>query len=405
MKQVTMGDFYAPENMRDPIAFSTRLRERQEPLIHLDNVYGMGGGWVVLGYHDAVEILKDPRFIKDMRKFSSRPEPPDTGINDFLAWWMAMPNMILVDPPDHTRLRKLVSKAFTPRMIEGLRSRIQQIADELLDAVQDKGKMDLIADFAFPLPITVILEMLGVPTTDRDQFRAWTEGLAAVGMDPQQEQAAIAALDAFIRYLKKFLAYKREHPGNDLTSGMLQARDQGDTLSENELLSTIWLLITAGHKTTVNLLGNGVLALLQHPEQWRLLQADPALLPIAIEELLRYAGPIIFAKRFASEDLCLHGQNIHKGELVLIDLVAANADPKQFPTFDKLDITREENQHLAFGKGIHHCLGAPLARLEGQVALGTLLRRLPQLRPTIELEQLAWTYDGLRGLVSLPVAF
>jgi cytochrome P450 PksS len=410
MNKIAMGDFYSPETMRDPFAFYSRLREQQEPLFHLDDVYGMGGAWVALRYDDVVEILKDPRFVKDMRKFLPSQDKQEssgdsTSKGSFLAWWMNMPNMLTVDPPDHTRLRRLASKAFTPRMIEELRPRIQQITDELIDAVQGQGHMDLIADFAYPLPIIVISEILGIPSADRDQFRDWTESLMKSVMDPQRETSAIATLEAFVHYIKTLVAEKREHPGNDLTSGLVQTYEEGDVLSENELLSTIWLLITAGHETTVNLIGNGVLALLQHSDQLQLLQNDPSLLPSAIEELLRYAGPVMVGNRFADEDISMNGKVIRKGEMVLFSLTAASIDPQQFSNPEVLDITREENQHLAFGKGIHYCMGAPLARMEGQIAIGTLLHRIPTLRLASNPDQLTWSYSKFRALASLSVTF
>jgi cytochrome P450 PksS len=314
--------------------------------------------------------------------------------------------MLMVDQPDHTRLRGLASKAFTPRMIEQLRPRIQQITDTLLAAVQNQGQMDLIKDFAYPLPITVISEMLGIPPTDRSQFRNWTQVLVNDAIDPQQEDAVVAAMDAFLDYIKTLLNEKRAHPGDDLTSKLLQAEEQGDVLNENELISTIFLLIAAGHETTVNLIGMGTLALLQHPDQLHLLQQDPSLIPSAIEELLRYTSPATITARGATEDVTMHGKVIHKGDAVFISLIGANTDPQHFPDPEVLDLTRQENQHLAFGKGIHYCLGAPLARLEGQIAIGTLFQRFPHLRLTCDPTQLVWNRAfGLRGLTSLPVAF
>ena len=408
MGPITFTDLLSPETKRDPIAFYTHLRE-QGPLIPFTVPFGMGGAWIVTTFEDAIAILKDPRFTKDVHKVL----PPGNGqniagesasiVNRFITWRR---DMLTVDPPDHTRLRGLVSKAFTPHMIEQLHPRIQQIADELLDAVQAQGKMDLIADFAFPLPITVISEMLGIPTADRLQFRAWTQTIVTAFEGPQLEQKLIA-LEAFVQYIKTFLADKHAHPGNDLTSDLVQVEERGDSLSETELISTIFLLIIAGHETTVNLIGNGVLALLQHPEQMQLLRADPSLLPSAIEELLRYTAPVsLSSQRWASEDIPMHGRVIRKGELVFVSLIGADTDPQQFSDPEGLNIMRQENQHLAFGKGIHFCLGAPLARLEGQIAIGTLLQRLPNLRQARELEQLTWTQNPiLRGLTSLPVTF
>lgn len=404
-----MSYFYSQEALRDPSGFYSQLHDRQEPLFRVDDVYGMGSAWVALRYDDATAILKDPRFVKDWKKFTATPaaDPSSSGsqsVADLLAWLMNMPNMLTVDPPDHTRLRRLTAHAFTPRMIEGLRPRIRQIADELLDAVKDNGRMDLIADYAYPLPITVISEMLGVPAADRNQFRAWSETIMIAAVDQSRLSAAIVALDAFVRYIKSLLEDKRKHPGDDLTSGLVRAQEEGDKLSESELIAMIWLLITAGHETTVNLIGNGILAMLQNPGQMNLLRDNPSLLPSAVEELLRYAGPIIVASRFVDEDVQMHGKLIHKGEMVLVSLTAANLDPRRFREPQSMDITREENEHLAFGKGIHHCFGAPLARLEGQIAIGTLLERLPELS-LAESEQHVWAYSKFRALKSLPVTF
>jgi cytochrome P450 len=406
MGQITFTDLLSQETKRDPIAFYACLRE-QGPLIPLTSLFGMGEAWIVTTYDDAIAILKDPRFTKDIQKVSPPEGGQDTAgerasvIHQLLTWRR---DMLTVDPPDHSRLRSLVSKAFTPRMIEQLRPRIQQITDELLDAVQAQGRMDLIADFAFPLPITVISEMLGIPSKDRQQFRVWSQTITPVGPKPGE---ALVALEAFVQYIKTLLADKRAHPGSDLTSGLVQVEERGDSLSETELISTIFLLIVAGHETTVNLIGNGTLALLQHPEQMHLLQQDPSLLPSAIEELLRYTAPVsLSTQRWASEDIPMHGKVIRKGEMVFVSLIGADTDPQQFPDPEVLNIMRQENQHVAFGKGIHYCLGAPLARLEGQIAIGTLLQRLPNLRLVSEPEQLTWTQNPiLRGLTSLPVTF
>jgi cytochrome P450 len=267
--------------------------------------------------------------------------------------------------------------------------------------------MDLVADFAAPLPMTVISEMLGIPVQDRARFRTWTQSLLNALTTPGQEAQGMAIVDTFIAYIRTLLVTKREKPGADLISGLLQVEEQGDMLSENELVSMIWLLIVAGHETTVNLLSNGTLALLQHPEQMRQLHADPSLISPAVEELLRYTAPVLFAgARLASEDIPFHGQVIHKGEGVRISSIAADTDPQQFTNPETLDITRQANKHLAFGKGIHTCLGAPLARLEGQIALGTLFQRLPNLRLDCEPDALAWNpIPNLRSLKSLPVTF
>ncbi|ULL18732.1 cytochrome P450 [Paenibacillus sp. H1-7] len=410
MENITSSDFTSPETMRDFFAFYHRLVEQQEPLYRLDDFFGMGGAWIAFRHDDAAAVLKDPRFLKDMRKLMPQQDQAgsaatNASVNKLIEWMKHMPNMLSVDPPDHTRLRRLASKAFTPQMIEGLRPRIQQIADELLDRVEGQGRMELVADFAYPLPIMVISEMLGIPASDQNRFREWTQRLGKAALDPRDSDAVTTALDEFIQYIKGLLDDKRRNPGNDVTSGLVQAFDEGDRLSENELLSTIWLLITAGHETTVNLIGNGVLALLQHPEQMNLLRENPSLLPSAVEELLRYAGPIMITSRFAGEDVIIHGKTIRKGEMVVVSIAGANIDPHKVANPETLDITREENEHLAFGKGIHHCLGAPLARLEGQIAFGTLLRRLPNLQLATGSEPLEYHFSTLRSLVRLPVTF
>jgi cytochrome P450 len=404
MEQITFADLLSQEAKRDPIEFATRLRA-QGPLINLKTPLSMGDSWIMTNYDDIVWMLKDPRFIKNIQKISN-PEDVEGStpyIQQFLTWRR---DMLTVDPPDHTHLRNLASKAFTPRMIEQLRPRIQQIADELLDAVQSQGKMDLIADFAFPLPITVISEMLGIPSADRLQFRKWSQMIVTSTAEPAS-QAKLEALETFVHYIKVLLSEKRAHPGDDLTSSMIQAEERGETLNETELISTIFLLIVAGHETTVNLIGSGTLALLQRPDQIDLLRADLSLLPATIEELLRYTAPVgLSTPRWASEDIPMHGQVIRKGQMVFASLMGANIDPQQFSEAAELDILRQEKQHLSFGKGIHFCLGAPLARLEGQVAIGTLLQRLPNLQQASPIEELTWIQNPLlRGLTSLPVTF
>ena len=398
MVKITLSDLISQETKRNLIPFYARLRE-QEPLIYIpDDLYGMGRSWMATTYDDAVTILKDPRFTKDKRKvLPPQDEQSATQASMFQS-------MITLDPPDHTRLRGLVSKAFTPRIIEQLRPHIQQVTSELLDAVQPCGQMDLIHDFASLLPIAVIGEMLGVPATDRQQFRTWTQ--TVVNASPQQAPARRSAVEAFRRYIQTLLAEKRAHPGSDLTSSLVSVEENGEMLSEHELREMIFLLLVAGN-TTVNLISTGTLALLQHPDQMHQLQRHPSLIHSAIEELLRYTAPLSLSdERWATEDIALHGKVIRKGEKVFASLIAANTDPQQFPDPERLDIARQGNQHLAFGKGIHSCLGASLARLEGQIALGTLLQRLPNLRLASDPEQLIWNSNPMwHGLTSLPVTF
>jgi len=404
MGQISLNELLSQETKRYPSAFFGKLRP-QDPLCYVTG--GEMGFWITTTYEDAITVLKDPRFINDKQRLSlPQDEPEDGGVvadrYELVAWRR---DMLMVDPPDHTRLRRLVSKAFTPYLIEQLRPRIQQITDDLLDAVQHQGQMDLISDFAFPLPIAVISDLLGIPEADRQSFRAWTQALVTI--TEGQQTTSAAALESFLQYITTLLASKRDQPGHDLTSGLIQAQEHDNVLSEIELLSTMYLLIIGGYETVANLIGTGMLALLEHPDQMELLRGDPSLLPSALEELLRYTTPLSLSSlRWASEDILMHDKLIRKGDMIFVSLIAADTDPQRFPDPDTLDIRRMENPHLAFSKGTHFCLGAPLARLEGQIAIGTLLRRLPHLRLADTSERLIWNHTLLfRGLTSLAVTF
>lgn len=405
MSQPPRVDLFDPSFKADP--YPTYAKLRSSAPVYRAALPDGRGVWLITRYDDVLAVLKDQRFVKDWRG-ALTPEqlaqvPPIPEVMKPLSQ-----NMLDTDPPDHERLRALVSKAFTPRLIERLRPRVQAISDGLLDAVQDRVEMDLIDDYAFPLPITVIAELLGVPAEDRNNFREWSD--AAVSGNASQEymeQILIPHMQAFTDYLRALFEEKRSNPKDDLVSALVRAEEAGDRLSEDELLGMVFLLLVAGHETTVNLIGNGVLALLQHPDQLRKLKEDPSLIKPAVEELLRYDGPVeTSTERFAREDVEIGGQVIPKGEMVLVVLAAADHDPERFPDPDELDITRTDNRHLAFGKGIHHCLGAPLARMEGQIAISTLLRRMPNLRLKGSPESLSWRPGMiLRGLRGLPVEF
>jgi cytochrome P450 len=407
MAQTPQVDLFDPTFKANP--YRTYAELRSEAPVYRAELPDGRGVWLVTRYDDVVAVLKDERFAKDWRS-AMTPEqlaqiPPIPEVMKPLS-----ENMLDKDPPDHERLRRLVSKAFTPRLIERMRPRVQEIADTLLDAVKkkDKGEMDLIDDYAFPLPITVIAELLGVPVEDRNRFREWSD--AAVSGDTTQEyveKILLPHMQAFIDYLRALFEEKRRDPKDDLISALVLAEEAGDKLSEDELLAMVFLLLIAGHETTVNLIGNGTLALLQNPDQLQKLKDDPSLIKPAIEELLRYDGPVeTSTERFAREDVTIGDTVIPKGEMVMVVIAAADHDPERFPEPDALDIARADNKHLAFGKGIHHCLGAPLARMEGQIALGTLLRRMPDLRPKGSPESLTWRPGMvLRGLKGLPVEF
>ncbi|HEX4206777.1 MAG TPA: cytochrome P450 [Ktedonobacteraceae bacterium] len=405
MAEALSIDLFSLEYRANPYQFYARARE-QGPLYQFAQ-YDEHAGWMVMRYEDAEEILRDPRFIKHIRSLIPPEErrAPDSPLA--MALEQINNHMLSSDPPDHTRLRGLVSKAFTPRMIEQWRPRIQEITDALLDAVQEHGEMDLISDFAFPLPMTVISEMLGIPDADRQQFRTWSNMIINSFGSQENFEQIIPDMMAFAQYLFGYIEQRRQHPQDDLVSKLLLAEEAGDKLAQNELISMIFLLLVAGHETTVNLLGNGMLALLLHPRQIEKLQQQPDLIRSAVEELLRYNGPLYTATgRWASEDVNYKGTMIKRGDAVIIGLSSANHDGQQFADGEDLDITRKENQHLAFGKGIHYCLGAPLARLEGQIAISTLFRRFPNLHLNTDPRALTWRPGTLvHGLNELPVSF
>ena len=392
------------EYTSDPHTYYARLRETA-PVQRAILPDGQAV-WLVTRYVDVEAAFADPRLVKDIRnarspeelaRMPTRPEPTR----------YIRTNLLGRDPPDHTRLRRLVSKAFTPRMVERLRPRVQAVADALLDAVAGRGEMDLIDAYAFPLPITVIAEMLGIPVTDRDRFRAWTEALLTMITPQPIRPAAVEAAEALRQYLEARFEERRRVPAEDLITGLVQAEEAGDKLSGEELQGMVYVLLVAGYETTANLIGSGALALLRHPDQLAKLRADPALMPSAVEELLRFCAPVKTSTiRYAAEDVAVGGLVIPRGEMVLVIITAANRDPDRFPSPDVLDITRPDNKHLAFGHGVHYCLGAPLARLEGEIALGTLLRRMPGLRLGVAPEALTWRPSfGIRGLARLPVCF
>jgi cytochrome P450 len=357
--------------------------------------------WAVTRMEEAVQVLKDhTRFTVDASSIGAEGPLAQSVDSTFTG-----KTMISVDDPDHRRLRGLVSKIFTPRYIESLRPRVQQIADELLDRAQ--GQMDLVSDYAFPLPIDVISEMLGVPRDDRDQIRIWSQALATGQSLGGRDPAVQAHTRAFAGYTARLVADKRSHPSDDLISQLIAIEEEGDRLSEEELLAMITLLIFAGHETTSNLIATGALMLFDHPEQLERLKEDLSLVPNAVEELLRFSGPAtIVAPRFATQDVELAGQQIKPGDVVIIVVASANHDESQFSDPDELDIVRTLARHLAFGYGIHVCLGAPLARLEGDIAFTTLLKRLPNVQLAVPREQITWQFSlNSRSVAALPVVF
>ncbi len=366
--------------------------------------------WVVTSYAEARSALGDPRLSTDGRRFfASRRRGDRSRAGAFTSTppegseLSLFEHMLTTDPPDHTRLRRLVSQAFTLRRVNALRPRITGIASQLLDNLGGEGVTDLVSTFAFPLPIRVISELLGVPLADQDRFRSWFTAMLTVGSDEHRRQDARAAAGEVATYIAHLIAAKRARPADDMISALVAARDGDQVLSETELISMVFLLLLAGHETTVNLIANGVVALLSNPAQLGLVVADPGLMPATVEELLRHDGPVHHTTlRYTTEPLTLGGVDIPAGEVVLVVLASANRDPARFPDPGRLDIGRPPGPHLAFGHGPHHCLGAPLARLETQVALTLLLRRFPSLALAGPLQWREGIF--LRGLHSLPVA-
>ncbi|MFB7196988.1 cytochrome P450 [Streptomyces sp. NPDC056240] len=408
--QRTAPELFTWEFATDPYPAYAWLRE-QSP-VHRTTLPSGVEAWLVTRYADAKQALADQRLSKNP---AHHDEPAHakgkTGIPGERKAEL-MTHLLNIDPPDHTRLRYLVSKAFTPRRVAEFAPRVQELTDRLIDEFAAKGEADLIHDFAFPLPIYAICDLLGVPREDQDDLRDWAGMMIRHGKGPRGGVAR--AVKKIRNYLVELIHRKRDEPGDDLISGLIRASDHGEHLTENEAAAMAFILLFAGFETTINLIGNGTYALLTHPEQRERLQrslapdaAEPGLLETGIEELLRYDGPVELATwRFATEPLTVGGQDIAVGDPVLVVLAAADRDPARFDEPDTLDLSRRDNQHLGYGHGIHYCLGAPLARLEGQTALATLLTRLPDLRLAGEPTDLRWR-GGLimRGLRTLPVEF
>jgi cytochrome P450 PksS len=391
---IKVPDLSSPRFKADPHPFYARLRA--EAPVYRARVPIAGRAWLVTRYDDVLRVLKEERFANDWM-----PRAP---------WFLvrfARPitrGMLNRDAPDHTRLRTLVNKAFTPRLVEGLVGRIQGLCEELLDAAPSNGPVDLVRSYALPLPITIIAELLGIPRQDRLRFHRWSRAMVAVASNLSILRA-MPGIWRLIRYMRRLFAERRARPQDDLVTALVQAEEAGEHLSAEELVAMVILLMLAGYETTVNLIASGTLALLQHPEQGDRFRQNPALAESAVEELLRYTSPLeIASARLVREEARIGGTPIAPGELVLAVLGSANRDASQFPNPDALDIAREPNRHVAFGHGVHFCLGAPLARLEGRIALTTLFARCPDLRLAQPAESLRWRRSSIfRGLEALPV--
>ncbi len=389
-----------PEVLANPYPLYHQLRS--EDPVHWDHFLH---AWVVTRYADVVTVFQ---------RFSANRTPTPEQLTALglsaltpLAQVMVR-QMLFLDPPAHGRVRGLASKAFTPRRVETLRSHIQDIIDSLLNAVQAKGSMDVIADLAYPLPAIVTAEMLGVPTSDHMQLIQWSADFAQVlgnfQHNPERAPQVLRSLEEMILYFRAAIREHQEHPQDDLISALITAEIDGDRLTEEEVIANLIVTMVGGQETTTNLIGNGLLSLLRHPDQFEKLQADLSLVPSAVEELLRYESPSQQTARLAPADVELGGKTIRKRQAVIAVMGAANRDPERFPDPDRLDISRQNNRHVAFAWASHFCFGAPLARLEGQITFETVLRRMPNI--TLEPGPIIWRENlGLRGLIALPVTF
>jgi cytochrome P450 len=398
MPPIAHVNLASSEFKANPFPFYARLRN--EAPVYRTKLPDNRTVWLITRYKDVLSVLKDDRFSKDRTKAQAQPWMPG-------MFKPLMRNMLDLDAPDHTRLRGLVHTVFTPGLVENLRGRVQSLSDELLNRVQNRGRMNLIHDYALQIPTTIIAEMLGVPVKDRLKFHRWSSAGVSSSASRFGILKAIPHIVALIRYIRSLVKARRVKPEDDLISALVRAEEAGDQLSEDELLAMIVLLLVAGHETTVNLIGNGVRALLESPDQLSRLRDDPALIKSGIEELLRHSGPLETAtERYPREDTSVAGVKIPRSELVFAVLASANRDEQQFEHADRLDLGREPNPHVAFGQGVHYCLGAPLARLEGQIAISTLLRRMPDLKLATPPNGLRWRRGlVLRGLEALPVEF
>ncbi|WLP66636.1 cytochrome P450 [Bacillus thuringiensis] len=377
---------------------------KKQPILFVNQVE-IGKEWLITRYEDALPLLKDNRLKKDWTNVFSQ---------DIKNMYLSVDNsdhltthMLNSDPPNHSRLRSLVQKAFTPKMIAQLDGRIERIADDLISDIERKGKLNLVDDYSFPLPIIVISEMLGIPKEDQAKFRIWSHAVIASPETPEEIKETEKQLSEFITYLQYLVDMKRKEPKEDLVSALILAESEGHKLSARELYSMIMLLIVAGHETTVNLITNTVLALLENPNQLQLLKDNPKLIDSAIEEGLRYYSPVeVTTARWAAEPFQIHDRTIEKGDMVVIALASANRDETVFENPEVFDITRENNRHIAFGHGSHFCLGAPLARLEAKIAITNLFNRMPELKIKGNREEIKWQGNYLmRSLEELPLTF
>jgi len=392
---------YGQQAKRDAYQIFSHMR-KDDPVLCQTGIDGQTMIWFLTRYQEVEQMLREDKlFVRD----PANAVPPEQQYQLSPLEELLNNHMLNKDGADHRRLRLLVSKAFTPRRVRELRPRVQIVANQLIDQVEASGKMDLVSDYAFHLPTIVILELLGIPIEDREQFRDWTQAFITPVFEEAELAAMMAKMEDFTGYLRRLFEERRAAPKDDLITALLQAEEEGDALNEQELFSTVVLLIVAGHETTVNLIGNAMVALWRYPDQLERLQQDPSLLPSAVEEFLRFDGSVERAlNRWVTQDVEMGGQQLKKGDLVIGILGSADRDDSAFDAADSLDIGRQPNPHLGFGKGPHYCLGAPLARMETEIALSTLFQRLPGLRPDAPLSGLSYrTTPMFRSFVSIPV--
>ena len=392
---------FAPGMLADPYPMYNALRQHSP--VHWS---GLMEAWVLSRFEDVDFVLTDPRFSADRSRARNRFAQMAAQQQQQFGPLGRAPTMLGSDPPEHTRLRRLVSKAFTPRAVEDLRPRIQEIVDHLLDSLEGRSDFELVRELAYPLPVIVIAEMLGVPPEDRDRFKHWSDTVVATlggpFTPPDVLERARQSIEELAEYIRDVVKQRRRQPKGDLISGLVAAEEKGQVLSEDEIISSTILLLIAGNETTTHLISNGILALLKSPDQLERLKNEPSLMPSAVEELLRYAGPVQATGRVAMEEVEIAGQAVKEGEIAFVLLAAANRDPAKFENPDQLDVARNPVDHLALGDGIHFCLGAPLARAEAQIAIGTVLRRFPKLSQAGEPE-----WGGtfiIRGVKHLPLS-
>ncbi len=395
----------SPQFKANPFPVYAQLRA-EAPVYRVMNPAAKNPFWLITRYADVAFVLKDERFGKDPKNALPPDQTPKADWRP--AFFHVMDkNMLAMDAPDHTRLRGLVHKVFTPARVEQMRLRVQQLADELLDKAAKNRHFDLIEHYALPIPLITICEVLGIPTVDIAKIHGWKKRIMSSASHPLQRVSKFSSFIRFLNYIRHLCHIRRVDPQDDLISALAGADENGETLSDEELQGMVILLLVAGHETAVSLISNGTLALLQYPDQLDLLRGNPALIKSATEEILRYYPPIETATdRYAREDVTIEGITIPRGGLVRAVIASANRDESQFENPETLDLTRENNKHLSFGQGIHYCMGAPLARLEGHIAFNTLLARMPNLRLDVPIESLQWR-AGLtfRRLETLPVTF